>query len=64
MTAAPYCRRKSRKKDFRSLGGATGLPFLSKPFCTAFSYCRSRVSSFEPGAAGGAAGAAGAAGGG
>jgi hypothetical protein len=29
-----YCNRKSRKNDFRSLGGATGLPLPSKPvFC-------------------------------
>jgi len=58
-----YHSRKSRKNDFFSLGGATGLPYESKPFLCAVSCDTGPLAGgppmIEDGAAGGAADAVG-----
>jgi hypothetical protein len=58
MTRARYCSRKSRKNDFRSLGGAMGLPWASKPVFCAWSGVAGAAVAGAPmgGAAGPAAG--------
>src|SRR5271170_8402602 len=49
-----YCRRKSRKNDFFLPAGATGLPYMSKPFFWAVSCADGPLATGPPSDAAGA----------